>query len=94
MERWLSIPGSRPHWAKQYQNLPGIADTLRDVYGENLEMFLRIREEAEVDPDNIFVNPFLEGLLFTDSASDAQEEHQSRRLERAQTATQLHAFGR
>jgi hypothetical protein len=69
MERWLSIPGSRPHWAKQYQNLPGIAGKLRVVYGENLEMFLRIRKEAAVDPDNIFVNPFLEGLLFNDSVS-------------------------
>ena len=65
MESWLAIPGSRPHWAKQYQDLPNIARTLRAVYGENLETFLRIRKEAEVDPDNIFVNPFLEDLLFS-----------------------------
>lgn len=67
MERWLAIPGSRPHWAKQYQDLPGIAGKLRTVYGENLETFLRIREEERVDPDNVFVNPFLEELLFRDS---------------------------
>ena len=66
MERWLTIPGSRPHWAKQYQSLPGIAGTLRAVYGENLETFLRIRIEEEVDPDDVFVNPFLEDLLFRD----------------------------
>ena len=69
MERWLSIPGSRPHWAKQYQDLPGIASKLRAVYGENLETFLRIRNEEGIDPDDIFVNPFLEGLLFGDSVS-------------------------
>ena len=69
MERWLSIPGARPHWAKQYQNLPGIASQLRAVYGENLETFLRIRKEERVDPDNIFVNPFLDDLLFSDSVS-------------------------
>jgi hypothetical protein len=66
MERWLSIPGSRPHWAKQYQNLPGIASKLRAVYGENLETFLRIRSEENVDPDNLFVNSFLEDLLISD----------------------------
>jgi len=66
MESWLAIPGSRPHWAKLYQNLPGIAGKLRAVYGQNLETFLRIRKEENVDPENIFVNPFLEDLLFVD----------------------------
>jgi hypothetical protein len=69
MERWLAIPGSRPHWAKQYQGLPQIAQRLRTVYGENLETFLRIRSEEGVDPDNLFVNPFLEELLFGEPAS-------------------------
>jgi FAD/FMN-containing dehydrogenase len=65
MERWLAIPGARPHWAKQYQGLPGIADTLREIYGENLATFLRIRNEENIDPDNIFVNAFLDDLLFS-----------------------------
>ena len=72
MERWLAIPGSRPHWAKQYQNLPGIASKLQTVYGENLETFLRIREEENVDPDNIFLNPFLQDLLISDPVSAYQ----------------------
>ena len=87
MERWLSIRGSRPHWAKQYQNLPGIAGKLRAVYGENLEMFLRLREEAAVDPDNIFVNPFLNQLLFNDSANSNHEQDQWQRSERAQAVS-------
>jgi hypothetical protein len=70
MESWLSILGSRPHWAKQYQNLPGIGSKLRAVYGENLETFLRIRKEENVDPEDIFVNSFLEELLFGDPISD------------------------
>ena len=82
MERWLSIPGSRPHWAKQYQDLPDIARKLREVYGENLEMFLRIREEEAVDPDNIFVNPFLKNLLFDDSVNTDDERSPSQRFER------------
>lgn len=69
MARWLAIPGSRPHWAKLYQNLPGIGDRLRAVYGENLATFLRLRAAENVDPDNIFVNAFLEDLLFGDAVS-------------------------
>ena len=84
MERWLSIPGSRPHWAKQYQDLPGIAGKLRAVYGDNLEMFLRLRKEAAVDPEDIFVNPFLEDLLFNESVGSTYEHHRSRRLGRTQ----------
>jgi hypothetical protein len=41
MAQWLALPGARPHWAKQYQDLPQIAGTLRRVYGESLETFLR-----------------------------------------------------
>ena len=66
MARWLSIPGSRPHWAKQYQDLPGIARTLRAVYGEHLATFLRLRTEEGIDPDNVFVNAFLGDLLFAE----------------------------
>lgn len=68
MARWLELPGSRPHWAKQYQDLPGIAERLRAVYGENLRTFLRVREQSGVDPEKLFVNPFLEGLFFSGEA--------------------------
>jgi FAD/FMN-containing dehydrogenase len=71
MERWLAIPGARPHWAKQYQDLPGIADTLRTVYGENLEAFLRIREQSGIDPEHVFVNAFLADLFFRETMHQA-----------------------
>ena len=54
MARWLTIPGARPHWAKQYQDLPGIAATLRAVYGSHLDTFLQIRCDEGFDPDNVF----------------------------------------
>lgn len=82
MARWLSIPGSRPHWAKQYQDLPGIADTLRTVYGENLETFLRVRESSAIDPDDVFVNPFLQGLLFDGPAQSSHERQKPRSSQR------------
>ena len=63
MEEWMRIPGARPHWAKQFQNLPGIADRLRAVYGENLAAFRRIHSAASVDPARMFMNPFLEAFI-------------------------------
>lgn len=63
MERWMELPAARPHWAKQYQSLPRIAEQLRAAYGPSLDAFLCIREEQRVDPDNLFVNPFLERVL-------------------------------
>lgn len=74
MQRWLAIPGARPHWAKQYQGLPGIASILQDVYGENLATFLRIRDEEGIDPDNLFVNAFLEDVLFGGSVRQPKVE--------------------
>ena len=64
MEKWLAIPGSRPHWAKQFQNIPNIAKIIREVYGVNLVQFLEIREKSGIDPNKIFVNPFFEELFF------------------------------
>lgn len=65
MEKWLAIPGSRPHWAKRFQNMPNISETLHKVYGEHLAQFLEQREQSQIDPKRLFVNPFLEGLLFS-----------------------------
>jgi hypothetical protein len=65
MNKWLAIPGSRPHWAKRFQNIPHIAETIQTVYGENLERFLAVREQSGIDPKRLFVNPFLEDLLFS-----------------------------
>lgn len=65
MSKWLAIPGSRPHWAKRFQNIPHIAETIQTVYGENLERFLAVREQSGIDPKRLFVNPFLEDLFFS-----------------------------
>lgn len=64
MQKWLSIPGSRPHWAKQFQNIPNIAQIIREVYGSNLIQFLDLREKSGIDPHKLFVNAFFEELFF------------------------------
>jgi UDP-N-acetylenolpyruvoylglucosamine reductase len=71
MEKWLTIPGSRPHWAKQYQDVPNIASIISARFGENLTEFLQLRDAQNVDPDHVFVNDFLDRLLFNPS-SEAQ----------------------
>jgi FAD/FMN-containing dehydrogenase len=69
MERWMAIPGARPHWAKQFQNLPDIVPRLRALYGENLARFLQLREREGIDPDAVFVNDFLHDLFFAPEPS-------------------------
>lgn len=64
---WIRIfPTARPHWAKHCQHVPGIVDHIRDVYGENLQEFVKIRKELNVDPNNIFYTQWL-GNIFEPS---------------------------
>jgi FAD/FMN-containing dehydrogenase len=63
-QEWMKLPGARPHWPKEFQQIPGIIPYLRGALGENLRRFLAIREELGVDPDRMFVNPYLNTVLF------------------------------
>jgi hypothetical protein len=68
MNLWLQIPGARPHWAKEYQDIPKIGEVLRGVYGKHLQRFRRIREREGFDPSGMFVNSFLQTALFSEEA--------------------------
>jgi hypothetical protein len=61
---WMKLPGARPHWPKEFQQIPGIIPFLRGALGSNLTRFLAIRDELGVDPEMMFVNPYLERVLF------------------------------
>jgi FAD/FMN-containing dehydrogenase len=61
---WMKLPGARPHWPKEFQQIPGIIPYLRGALGDNLSRFLAIRDELGVDPDRMFVNPYLSRVLF------------------------------
>jgi hypothetical protein len=61
--RWLAIPGALPHWAKEFEHVPGIVEIARERLGERLERFLGALESAGTDPDGMFVNPLLDRLL-------------------------------
>jgi FAD/FMN-containing dehydrogenase len=54
--RWIAQYGARPHWAKFWQDVPGIA--VKPLYpAANLTQFNRLRQQ--LDPDGIFLNTFL-----------------------------------
>ena len=61
--RWLAIPGALPHWAKEFEHVPGIVEIARERLGERLERFLGALESAGTDPDGMFVNPLIDRLL-------------------------------
>ncbi|XP_046569751.1 uncharacterized protein LOC124278047 [Haliotis rubra] len=49
----------RPHWGKRHDNIPGIIDHIKLVYGDNLDHFQRMRKLAQVDPCDMFMNTYL-----------------------------------
>jgi len=61
---WMKIPGSRPHWAKYHQDIPGIAEFIRKSYGDNIQKFLEIRKELDVDPKDMFYNDWLKKIIY------------------------------
>ena len=52
-----------PHWGKQWSLIPGINQYLREGYGENMEKFKKVRENMDVDPQNVFTNGTLQDIF-------------------------------
>lgn len=60
---WLQLPQAAPHWPKQWEHIPNIDHYLRQRYSDNLRQFNQIREELNVDPNNIFLNKLTRRIL-------------------------------
>lgn len=60
---WLTLPQALPHWAKEYQHIPGVIDHIRKQLGSNIERFNAIKRELGVDPDHCFVNDTLRPIF-------------------------------
>jgi FAD/FMN-containing dehydrogenase len=56
-ERWLALPDARPHWAKRYHRPREIAARY-----PKMRAFLNVRQHW--DPERIFLNDFLEKVVF------------------------------
>jgi hypothetical protein len=61
--RWMTLPGARPHWAKEWEFIPGITEFIGRAYGEGLRQFLDIRTSLGVDPDGMFSNDLLDRVI-------------------------------
>jgi len=60
---WLKLPHARPHWAKEYRHIPGIIEHIKSNFAENIVRFNQIKEQLQVDPSHMFVNPTLREIF-------------------------------
>ncbi len=60
---WLSLPRACPHWAKEYEHIPGITAHVKRTLGANIARFNQVKEQLDVDPDRMFMNAALEELF-------------------------------
>ncbi|MGZ5764500.1 MAG: FAD-dependent oxidoreductase [Usitatibacter sp.] len=60
---WLALPGAAPHWPKEFEQIPGVFESIAARYGPNLRRFAEIRRELDVDPDDLFVNHLTRQIL-------------------------------
>jgi hypothetical protein len=67
----MKIPGALPHWAKEFEHVPGITALSRERLGDRLERFLAAWRESGVDPQGMFVNPLLQRLLLGEEPEGA-----------------------
>lgn len=63
-DHWLNLPNARVHWGKQFAKIPNINERLHKNLSEDLNQFRSIRKKYNLDPQDIFVTPFLSDLLF------------------------------
>ena len=68
---WMKIPGALPHWAKEFEHVPGITALSRERLGSRLDRFLAAWRESGVDPHGMFVNPLLQRLLLGEEPAGA-----------------------
>ena len=60
---WLELPGAAPHWAKEFEQIPGVFESIAARYGANLRRFAEIRRELDIDPHDLFVNRLTRQIL-------------------------------
>jgi hypothetical protein len=60
---WLTLPEAMPHWAKEWQHIPNVIQHIKSYLGENIPRFNQIKDQLQVDPTHMFVNPMLEDIF-------------------------------
>lgn len=60
---WLKLPGAKPHWAKEFEHIPGIESCIKAAYGDNIAQFNQIKRELGLDEAHLFMNDLLKGIF-------------------------------
>ena len=62
LRAWLQLPGALPHWAKEFEHVPGVIPTLRGRLGDRLTRFQNALRDSEIDPHGVFRNDLVQRL--------------------------------
>ncbi|MEQ1502653.1 MAG: FAD-binding protein [Myxococcota bacterium] len=54
---WLADPTALPHWAKEFEHVPGLRELVRARLGARLDRFAAALRASGIDPDERFANP-------------------------------------
>lgn len=66
--RWMKLPGARPHWAKEWEFIPGIEVFIGQAYGDQLRQFLKVHAMLGADAGHMFSNDLLDRVIFANPA--------------------------
>ncbi len=72
--RWMKLPGARPHWAKEWEFIPGIETFIGQAYGDQLRQFLMVHAALGVDPEHMFSNDLLDRVVFAHPVLQVQQQ--------------------
>jgi hypothetical protein len=77
---WMKIPGALPHWAKEFEHVPGIVPLIRERLGDRRRRFVAALEATGMDTRHAFANPLLRRVLLdeTDAVSSSRSDLVSR----------------
>lgn len=77
--RWMRLPGARPHWAKEWEFIPGIEAFIGQAYGDQLRQFLEVHDAVGADPERMFSNDLLDRVIFANPALQSLQEQDADR---------------
>ncbi|WNJ20380.1 FAD-binding protein [Pontibacter sp. G13] len=60
---WLKISGATIHWASSFQHIPGIVPILREKLSKQIDAFLDIKEDLNLDPQGRFMSQHLASIF-------------------------------
>jgi hypothetical protein len=60
---WMTDPTALPHWAKEFEHVPGLPEVARERLGERRERFCAAWRATGVDPQGLFVNGLVQRMF-------------------------------